>query len=285
MKNSMEMLCFPTYNRESRDLLVYQCGREECTPSHSFGPAIRDHFLIHYIIEGSGTFLVNGKLYKLHKNQGFIIFPDDITYYEADNHTPWIYKWVGFKGIKAEYYLQCAGLTKENPIFEYSNGKFLEECFDNMIKASKLKYASELKLQGLLSIFLSELIELSSIDSSSDYYYKDVYIKKCLNYIEMNYSKKLLISEIAALLGLNTKYFSLIFKESIGVTPQQYIISFRVNKACELMKNFKLSICDISRSVGYDDSLAFSKIFKKQKGMSPKKYREQFINSNSENLD
>ena len=69
------------------------------------------------------------------------------------------------------------------------------------------------------------------------------------------------------------------------MTPQQYIISFRVNKACELMKNFKLSICDISRSVGYDDSLAFSKIFKKQKGMSPKKYREQFINSNSENLD
>lgn len=59
MKNSMEMLCFPTYNRESRDLLVYQCGREECTPAHSFGPAIRDHFLIHYIIEGSGTFLVN----------------------------------------------------------------------------------------------------------------------------------------------------------------------------------------------------------------------------------
>ena len=51
------------------------------------------------------------------------------------------------------------------------------------------------------------------------------------------------------------------------------------------MKNFKLSICDISRSVGYDDSLAFSKIFKKQKGMSPKKYREQFINSNSKNLD
>lgn len=37
------------------------------------------------------------------------------------------------KGIKAEYYLQCSGLTKENPIFEYSNGKFLEKCFDNMI--------------------------------------------------------------------------------------------------------------------------------------------------------
>lgn len=47
----------------------------KCTPAHSFGPAIRDHFLIHYIIEGSGTFLENGKLYKLHKNQGFIIFP------------------------------------------------------------------------------------------------------------------------------------------------------------------------------------------------------------------
>ncbi|MGF7047731.1 AraC-like DNA-binding protein [Paenibacillus sp. DS2015] len=55
---------------------------------------------------------------------------------------------------------------------------------------------------------------------------------------------------------------------------QEYLIHFRVNKACELMMNSELSIGDISRSVGYDDPLLFSKIFKKVKGASPKHFRD-----------
>lgn len=60
----------------------------------------------------------------------------------------------------------------------------------------------------------------------------------------------------------------------MGVTPQQYVINFRINKACELMSNHTLTISDISRSVGYYDTLGFSKIFKKETGVSPRKYRE-----------
>jgi len=74
--------------------------------------------------------------------------------------------------------------------------------------------------------------------------------------------------------GLNKNYFSTFFRENIGVTPQQYTIKYRINKACELMSNQGLTIGDISRSVGYDDTLGFSKIFKKEKGISPAKYRE-----------
>ena len=82
-------------------------------------------------------------------------------------------------------------------------------------------------------------------------------------------------AEMAKSVGLNKNYFSAFFKENIGMTPQQYIIKFRINKACELMENQGLTIGDISRSVGYEDTLGFSKIFKKEKGMSPKKYRSQ----------
>jgi AraC-like DNA-binding protein len=78
---------------------------------------------------------------------------------------------------------------------------------------------------------------------------------------------------MAKSVGLNKNYFSTFFKENIGMTPQQYIIKYRINKACELMENKGLTIGDISRSVGYEDTLGFSKIFKKEKGMSPKKYR------------
>ena len=101
-----------------------------------------------------------------------------------------------------------------------------------------------------------------------------MYIKKSLQFVENNYSNKLSISEMVNSVGLNKNYFSTFFRENIGVTPQQYTIKYRINKACELMSNQGLTIGDISRSVGYDDTLGFSKIFKKEKGISSAKYRE-----------
>jgi len=143
-----------------------------------------------------------------------------------------------------------------------------------MIKATELKFGREFRLQGLLGVFLSELIEEAGKNVVISSSYKELYIKKSLQFVEANYSRKLYISEMAKSVGLNKNYFSAFFKENIGVTPQQYIIKFRINKACELMSNSGLTISDISRSVGYDDTLGFSKVFKKEKGMSPKSYRE-----------
>jgi AraC-like DNA-binding protein len=104
-----------------------------------------------------------------------------------------------------------------------------------------------------------------------------MYIKKSLQFVEANYSSKISISEMAKGVGLNKNYFSTFFRENIGVTPQQYIIKYRINKACELMSNQGLTIGDISRSVGYNDTLGFSKIFKKEKGISPLKYRQRML--------
>lgn len=274
MSSDMEMTVFETINKEGFDLVVYQCGMEKCKKSHSYGPAIRDHYLIHFVLKGSGTFYVNGKSYKIKENQGFLICPDIVTYYEADKEEPWLYTWVGFKGIKAEHYLKLANLEEENPIFECMEAEFIKKCFEDMRKATELKYGRELRLQGLLIMFLSELIEEAGKNVIISSNYKELYIKKSLQFVETNYSSKISISEMAKSVGLNKNYFSTFFRENIGVTPQQYIIKYRINKACELMSNEGLTIGDISRSVGYDDTLGFSKIFKKEKGMSPKKYRE-----------
>jgi AraC-like DNA-binding protein len=265
---------FSTMNSEVLDLTVYQCGMEKCNPLHSYGPAVRDHFLIHFILEGSGTFYANGKSYKLNKNQGFLIFPDIITYYEADSDSPWSYTWVGFKGIKAESYLKLAGLDKENPIFEYTKDDLIKTCFEHMLKAIPLQYGRDLRLQGLLNIFLSELIENAANHTVEGTNQKDIYLKKTFQYIEANYSRNISISQIAQNINLHKNYFSNFFKNNIGITAQEYVINYRINKACELMKNPLLSISDIARSVGYTDPLGFSKIFKRIKGKSPKNYRE-----------
>lgn len=257
------------------DLNMYKCGVEDCSPGHSWGPGVRDHYLIHYIHSGRGVFHINGLSYELEKGHGFLICPDVITYYQADQFEPWSYSWVGFHGLKAEVYLKQANLTLENPVFKYDRDDCLKDCLLKMIETKNLARSREIRLTGLLYVFLSLLIEASDsrgYDTGSNR--RDQYIKKAVEFIGMNYSRKITISEIAHYIGLDRSYLYSIFKEYLNTSPQEFLINFRMEKACELMKNDILSIGDISRSVGYEDTLLFSKVFKKVKGSPPRDFRK-----------
>lgn len=74
------------------------CGKENCEPGHSFGPAVRPHYLLHVVLDGKGFYRKNGVTYSLHKGDAFLIPPMESTYYEADQEDPWTYAWVGFDG-------------------------------------------------------------------------------------------------------------------------------------------------------------------------------------------
>lgn len=95
-------------SKQHSELYLTQFGMEECIPGHFFGPAIRDHYLLHYILDGEGTFEVGGFSYRLRKGQWFLICPQVITYYQADVVNPWSYCWFGFNGALAETLLKQA---------------------------------------------------------------------------------------------------------------------------------------------------------------------------------
>lgn len=265
----------PIERLDASDLIMYQCGTQKCKPGHYYGPAVRDCFLIHYIFRGRGIFQVGGKTYNLTGGQGFLICPGIVTYYQADLNDPWHYSWIGFNGLNAECFLKKAGLSIDNPIFTYRKDNFIENCFKQMLESGKMSKSKEIRLLGLLYLFLSRLIEENKqpLAPEKDSRKKDQYIKNIVEFIEVNYPRKISIREIARYVGLDRSYMGAIFKEHFNMSPQDYLINFRLDKACDLMKNPSLSIGAISRSVGYDDPLLFSKMFKKAKGMSPRAYR------------
>ena len=263
------------------DLYVYQCGMEQCPCGHAYGPAVRDHYLIHYIHSGKGIFKIGDTIYQLKAGSGFLICPDIITFYKADDEDPWRYSWIGFHGIKAESYLKDANLTLENPIFQYDQDDFIEHCFIEMNNAYYLKRGGEVQRLAYLYLFLNKLIQLNPeglyYDSADSR--RDAYITQALQFIEMNYSRKITIDSISRHVGLNRSYFNSIFRSAMGLTLQEYLIEFRIRKACELLPNKDLTIGNISRSVGYNDPLHFSKIFKNVKGSTPTDYRNILIES------
>ena len=89
-------------NENYIDLNMYQCGREKCKPGHIFGPAARNHYLFHYVLEGRGTLMASGvsemtNTFEISPGQGFLLYPGQISTYIADARDPWTYCWIEFE--------------------------------------------------------------------------------------------------------------------------------------------------------------------------------------------
>ena len=83
-------------NLHMADINPRICGVEACAPGHSFGPAVREYFLLHYVVRGKGIFRRGKREYTLQAGEIFVIRPGEVTYYEADMRAPWEYMWAGF---------------------------------------------------------------------------------------------------------------------------------------------------------------------------------------------
>lgn len=269
----------PNARSNIEDLTVYNWGYEKCAKGHSFGPAVRDHYLIHYILEGQGTFQVGDEAYHLKKGQGFLICPDIVTFYQADLENPWYYTWVGFHGKKAKNYLELSNLSQDSPIFDYHRDDYIKNCLLRMNDIDSFSESGSVEIIGLLYLFLSKLIEVGGLDgySMGAKDQKEIYVDKAVQYIERNYSRNLTIAQLSEYIGIDRKYLCQLFNEYLDTTPQQFLIDYRIGKATHLLKDTNLYIGDIARSVGYEDPLQFSKMFKKVKGISPKHYRDRLV--------
>ena len=105
------------------------------------------------------------------------------------------------------------------------------------------------------------------------------YIKEAIHYIEQNFQNHITVEEIASVCGINRSYFGKIFRKSIGRSPQEFLMNYRMVKATELLKLTSLSIAEIGSAVGYENQLHFSRAFKTIYGVSPREWRNQHSSS------
>ncbi|MGN0298074.1 MAG: AraC family transcriptional regulator [Lachnospiraceae bacterium] len=277
--NDLIFSVFP--NENFVDLGLFQFGRERCKAAHSFGPAARNHFLFHYVLSGVGTLMADNKkgetqTYHIKSMQGFMIFPNQITTYIADKDVPWEYVWIEFDGLRVKGMLEMAGLTEDTPIYHARMKDLREMMRDEMLYIINNANSSPFHLIGHSYLFLDYLVRSAAglrITTGSNL--RDFYIHEALEYIEHNFQNNITVENIAEVCGLNRSYFGKIFKEAIGKTPQEFLLNFRMSKAAELLKLTSLSIGDIGKAVGYDNSLHFSRAFKNIYGISPREWRNQ----------
>ncbi|MDF2541311.1 MAG: AraC family transcriptional regulator [Herbinix sp.] len=274
------MICFKPKNENinldlNLDIKLYYCGTGDCECNYSWGPGIKDHYKLHFVHSGHGIFKAGDKTYHVSKGEGFLICPNVVVSYKADPGTSWNYSWVAFHGVNAEAYLKRANLSEANPVFQCSKELHLNHCFQQIFDSTRYEKSMDVKSLSAFYELIATLIEETSIIHTDHNLVKrqDAYVKQAIEFIDTNYSRKITIEDIAGYVGINRKYLSKLFSDILSVSPQNYLINFRLQKACELLNNSGLSISEVSNSVGYSDPFLFSKVFKKYRGMSPMSYR------------
>ena len=141
----------------------------------------------------------------------------------------------------------------------------------------------EAALTADISTFtLGILMERSGIQSRSGSTAKG-YVTKAKNYIAHNYTLGIGVENATDFVGVSRATLYRAFMEYEGLSPAQYITDFRVNAACRLLEETELPVSAVARSVGYNDSLYFSRIFHKTKGVSPTEYRADALCTKGEN--
>ena len=257
------------------DLNLYHFGWKRTNPSQSYGPHARDHYLFHYVIAGKGKLRIDQERYSISAGQGFLLVPGQTTTYRSDDTDPWEYTWVEFDGLRAHEALQLAGIGAKNPIYTAINqeaGDRLKDCMLNMVEHSDF---STFRLIGCGYFFLDQLtISSATRRTYSRRRIQDFYIQEALSFIDHNYQRDVSIEDIAAFCGLNRSYFSKLFRDSMGETPQTFLLHYRMSRAAHLLQETRLSIGEISAQVGYSNQLHFSHAFKNIYHMSPREYRQ-----------
>lgn len=271
-------------DKKFTDVYLCYCGYADCEAGHFFGPSVRPNYLIHYVLKGKGLYRIGKKEYLLKKGCGFLIEPRIQTFYQADDDEPWSYIWIGFDGNNAGRYLEDMGLNHQHPIFQCAYSAELKQIVLDMLKNNISTTTNRFLLQGLLYEFFSVLTRDIQVSPPVLNHGENPYILQAVEFIQNNYSFPIHVTDIANYVCINRSYLYTLFKTNLGVSPQDYLSSYRISQATELLTMTDLSIESIALSCGYTDPLIFSKVFKTKKGMPPSRYRKEVLNHHKTKL-
>ena len=259
------------------ELFMTCCGCSQTEPLHSFGPALKPHYLIHYVMSGKGIFRMNGKEYALEEGYGFLISPGELSFYQADEKEPWTYIWVGFGGSRAEEYVGCLGISEQHPVFRSESSEELYQIVRDMMEHNTSGMLNELRRNGLLHIFLSIVAKSTPVARRDETEKGNLYVRRAVEFIQRNYCNPIKVTDVAEYVCINRSYLYTLFENTLGMSPQQFLATYRLTKAAEMLMLPQLPVESIALSCGYQDPLVFAKAFKQMKGMSPSVYRREML--------
>lgn len=252
----------------------------------------QDFTQLTYILSGKGKYLVDGVSYDAEAGDLFVFNP-------GVQHKNIVLNWreptvefvAGFTDFHFKDMPENIIKFQEESHLIKTDSKTRHEinkhCYEMLAEneAKKLGKYFMLKthLMQIILLFMRDLTDGKTKEKKLDLvinenFQKSYTVKQIINYLDENYTHKISLDQISQKLYLSPVYISKIFKEETGDSPINYLIKIRLEKAKEILERTSSgSVKSIANEVGYEDVYYFSKLFKKNYGISPMYYRKKAV--------
>ena len=255
---------------------IGKVGYEHCSPSKGPVSRVRPNYSWHFILFGRGTIeTADGRMYKLNRGESFLLYQGEYYSYHPDPQDPWTYIWVELTGDNLEAMFRQCGFTKEN--FHRSLNEF--DIYVELVKKMKDSFdesdVQQMRTCAYLILIMSRCIEEERegrVDLKT--IRKRRQLRDILIYMNNNFNLPLTNEEIAAENGLSVRSLTALFAEMLQMTPVQYMSAYRIAVACERFQTTDMNVAEAAKWSGFDDVKYFSRVFKREKGMTPQEYRK-----------
>ena len=264
---------------KSRPLIVGSCGTYRLSSKYklpTWWHNGRIDWQLLYVASGKAHFYIKGQDIIVTAGNMVLFQPKQEMHYESfGKDKPEVY-WVHFTGSQIRGILKRHEVPLDNNVFYAGNSPTYAFLFKEMITELQ---TCRVGYESLLSMYLEQifvLIHRSRLDKTpvvSSHLQEEMGIAR--RYFQEHYNEDINIEEYALSRNMSVSYFLKKFKEVTTKSPMQYILAIRINNAVSLLESTDYNVTEISTIIGYDNPLYFSRIFKKQKGVSPSDYRKQ----------
>ncbi len=261
--------CYRTVSEPpTSELAVLEIGHNR-PPEGTQRVMKRDRYILHYIVGGRGAFM--GQPFG--PGQGYMVVPNQLERIDSDEQEAFESYWVMFRGSLAPKMLAACGLPARNGVFTFARAADCAAVIHRYLYGPEPanEEAEAMAMQAclfqLLSLHMEEQVKPAKPQIKE--------ARQIADFLERNYQKKLKIQDVAALFYLSPNYMYTLFKREYGISPQEYLITRRLEKARQLLEysDEKLSVKAVAVSVGFENPLYFSRSFHQRVGCSPSEYR------------
>ncbi|MGN1047263.1 MAG: helix-turn-helix domain-containing protein [Eubacteriales bacterium] len=238
-----------------QEAILTEMVYEECESSKAPVRAAKYPWnAIHYILGGRGYFC--GK--ELSAGKGFVCLYGDSVTYRPEPTDPWKYIWVRIDG---KLPVSASGA------FDFWWSDELMSLYRTFTHEGQYKPRNDLCARGLASVLLS----FHTCQTKK----RSPYVDSARRYLELNLGENIRIGELAGLLHVDRCYLRTLFCAEEGVSPKEYLMQLRLDRAKELLLDGKISVTEVGAEVGFGDVLAFSRFFRSRTGISPSEYKKK----------
>ena len=237
-------------------------------------------FIIEYIVSGHGYLEINDEKYKLNPGDAYIIHPGDFCIYYADNKDPYKKYWVNF--VSGFFFTE---LFKEYNINDrVIRNMDLSNFFDELFKLEELYISNDELYIPASKLIFNTLMEIA-LHQENDVKSQNIELAhKVRILLYRSISTRITIDDIAKKFYRSKNDINRQFKNKYNITPHDYLLKLRIDRAKNLLVNSKQTLAKIANHLCFSSEFHFSNTFKNKVGVSPSEFRKmhkQKINNGS----